>query len=398
MISMLVQVSAYRGCRGDSGIIMPGKTRKPKSKPQRIRYAVVGLGHLAQVAVLPAFRNARRNSELVTVLSGDEKKRREIGRRYKLLRTYSYDDYDRLLTSGTIDAIYVTLPNHLHRSYVERALQAGVHVLCEKPLALREVDCRAMVRAAKQNETQLMVAYRLHFDEANLRMIELAHSGRLGQIRIFHSLFTQQVKEGDTRLQARVGGGPLLDIGIYCINAARYLFKSEPTEVFAAASRTTDARFREVPEMFSVILRFPGERLATFTSSFGAADRAEYDLVGTKGTGRLEKAYEYTEGMRALITTGNRTQTIRYPRRDQFGPQLLYFSDCILHKRTPQPSGLEGTVDVAIIEALHRSAARGRMVKIRIPTSPARRPSLSQMARCRPVSPPPLVRASSPTT
>jgi len=253
---------------------MPGKARTPKSRPQRIRYAVVGLGHLAQIAVLPAFRNARRNSELVTVVSGDEKKRREIGRRYKLLRTYAYDQYDELLTNGTIDAIYVALPNNLHRSYVERASRAGIHVLCEKPLGLREVDCRAMVRAAKQNKTQLMVAYRLHFDEANLRMIEVAHSGRLGEVRIFHSLFTQQVKAGDTRLQARVGGGPLLDIGIYCINAARYLFQSEPIDVFAAASRSNDARFQEVPEMYAVIMRFPGDRLATFTSSFGAADRA----------------------------------------------------------------------------------------------------------------------------
>lgn len=358
---------------------------------------MVGLGHLAQIAVLPAFRNARRNSELVTVVSGDEKKRREIGRRYKLLRTYAYDQYDELLTNGTIDAIYVALPNNLHRSYVERASRAGIHVLCEKPLGLREVDCRAMVRAAKQNKTQLMVAYRLHFDEANLRMIEVAHSGRLGEVRIFHSLFTQQVKAGDTRLQARVGGGPLLDIGIYCINAARYLFQSEPIDVFAAASRNNDARFQEVPEMYAVIMRFPGDRLATFTSSFGAADRAEYDLLGTSGTLRLENAYEYTEGMRALITVGNRTATIRYPRGDQFGPQLLYFSDCILHKRTPQPSGLEGTVDVAIIEALHQSAARGRVVKIRLRATPARRPRLSQAARCRPVSPPPLVRASSPT-
>lgn len=380
-----------------SHVVRSQNPRTTKSRPQRIRYAVVGLGHLAQVAVLPAFRNARRNSDLVTIVSGDEKKRRVIGRRYKLPRTYSYDQYDQLLTSGTIDAVYVALPNHLHRSYVERALQTGVHVLCEKPLGLREVDCRSMVRAAERSRTQLMVAYRLHFDEANLRMIELARSGRLGQIRIFHSLFTQQVKAGDTRLQARVGGGPLLDIGIYCINAARYLFQSEPTEVLAAAARTKDARFREVPEMFNVIMRFPGERLATFTSSFGAADRAEYDVVGTKGTGRLEKAYEYTEGMRALITIGNRTQTIRYPHRDQFGPQLLYFSDCILHKRTPQPSGVEGAIDLAIIEALHQSAARGRMVKIRIPAGPARRPSFSQVARCRPVSPPPLVRASSPT-
>jgi predicted dehydrogenase len=294
------------------------------------------------------------------------KKRRVIAGQYELGRTYSYDEYDRLLTSGTIDAVYVTLPNHMHRLYVERALRVGIHVLCEKPLGLTAMDCRAMVRVASRGQAQLMVAYRLHFDEANLRMLELANSGRLGHIRIFHSLFTQQVKAGDTRLIADVGGGPLLDIGVYCINAARYLFQAEPTEVFAAASRTGESRFREVPEMHAVIMRFPEDRLATFVSSFGAADRAEYDLVGTKGTARLESAYEYAQGMRALITVGDRTTTKQYPKRDQFGPQLLYFSDCILHKRSPEPSGLEGTLDVAVIEALQKSAARGRSVKVAI--------------------------------
>lgn len=254
-----------------------------------------------------------------------------------------------------------------------------------------------MVRVASRGQAQLMVAYRLHFDEANLRMVELANSGRLGHIRIFHSLFTQQVKAGDTRLKVDIGGGPLLDIGIYCINAARYLFQAEPTEVFAAASRTGESRFREVPEMHAVIMRFPEDRLATFVSSFGGADRAEYDLVGTKGTARLESAYEYAQGMRALITVGDRTTTKQYPKRDQFGPQLLYFSDCILHKRSPEPSGLEGTLDVAVIEALQKSAARGRSVKVRYRETPARRPSLSQLARCPAVSPPQLVRAPSPT-
>lgn len=373
------------------------KIQRSRSKPRRIRYAVIGLGHIAQIAVLPAFQNARRNSDLVTIVSGDEDKRRVIASRHKLDRTYSYDQYDQLLTSGTIDAVYVTLPNHMHRSYVERALRAKIHVLCEKPLGLTEADCRAMVRVAGRTKTQLMVAYRLHFDEANLRMVELVNSGRLGDIRIFSSLFTQQVKAGDTRLKASIGGGPLLDIGIYCINAARYLFQAEPTEVFAAASRTGDSRFREVPEMHAVIMRFPGNRLATFVSSFGAADRAEYDLVGTKGTARLESAYEYAQGMRALITVGDRTNTKHYPKRDQFGPQLLYFSDCILHKRSPEPSGLEGTLDVAVIEALQESAARSRSVKVRYRETPARRPSISQLVRCPAVSPSRLIRASSPT-
>lgn len=244
-----------------------------------------------------------------------------------------------------------------------------------------------------------MVAYRLHFEEANLRMIELVQSGRLGEVRIFHSLFTQQVKTGDTRLKVDIGGGPLLDIGVYCINAARYLFRAEPLEVSAMASRSKDPRFREVPEMHAVTMRFPGDRLASFVASFGAADRAEYDLVGTKGSARLESAYEYSRDMHASITIGERTKTIRYPKRDQFGPQLLYFSDCILHHRVPEPSGMEGMLDVGIIEALHRSTQSRRTVTISIrgSKSPIRRPTLSQLIICPAVPSPPLVRSQAPT-
>lgn len=374
-------------------------SRSSSLRAHSIRYAVVGLGHIAQYAVLPGFRHARRNSSLITVVSSDQAKRRAIGKRYGLTQTYAYDEYDRLLSSGSIDAVYITLPNHLHKSYVERALRAGIHVLCEKPLSLNTADCRSMIRTAERSRSKLMVAYRLHFEEANLRMIELVQSGRLGDVRIFHSLFTQQVKAGDTRLKADIGGGPLLDIGVYCINAARYLFQAEPLEVSALAARSKDLRFREVPEMHGVTMRFPGERLATFVASFGAADRAEYDVVGTKGSARLESAYEYSRPMHASVTIGERTRTIRYPRRDQFGAQVLYFSDCILHPRVPEPSGMEGMLDVGIIEALHRSAQSSRTIAIRIRGSkrPIRRPTLSQLIVCPAVPPPPLVHSKAPT-
>ncbi len=372
------------------------KRRISSRRPACVRYAVAGLGHISQIAVLPGFRHARRNSSLVTVVSGDATKRRAIARQYGLTKTYSYEDYDELLASGTIDAVYIALPNHLHASFVERALRAGVHVLCEKPLGLSSSECRAMVRAARAR-TKLMVAYRLHFDEANLRMIELANSGKLGSVRIFHSLFCQQVKTGDTRLKAQVGAGPLFDIGIYCINAARYVFRAEPVEVMAAAARSNDPRFREVPEMHAVIMRFPGDRLATFVSSFGGADRTEFDLVGTKGSARLESAYEYAQAMQAQVTIGDATRRFRYPKRDQFGPQLLYFSDCVLKNTKPEPSGLEGLIDVAIIEALERSVATGRVVRVRTRDTKRRRPGLSQLFTCPPVPRPRTVKTTSPT-
>jgi glucose-fructose oxidoreductase len=141
------------------------------------------------------------------------------------------------LKSGQIDAVYVALPNHMHADFSIAAARAGVYVLCEKPMAVTETECQDMIDAARQAGVRLMIAYRLHFEEGNLEAVRTANSGQLGELRIFKSTFTQQVHEGNVRLSASSGGGSLEDMGIYCINAARYLFRSAPTEVFAFSSR-----------------------------------------------------------------------------------------------------------------------------------------------------------------
>ncbi|MGH7766128.1 MAG: Gfo/Idh/MocA family protein [Candidatus Binatia bacterium] len=361
----------------------------------KIRYAVVGLGHIAQAAVLPAFAHARRNSRLAALVSNDAKKLAELGRRYGIEHLYSYDEYDECLRSGEVDAVYIALPNHLHRDYSVRAARAGVHVLCEKPMALTERDCLAMIRAAGRNKVKLMIAYRLHFEEANLKAVELVRSGKLGEPRLFHSVFSMQVREGNIRTQEELGGGTLYDLGIYCINAARYLFQEEPIEAFAASAAGNDPRFKEIDEMTSAILRFPGERLAGFTSSFGAADASEYRVLGAKGSLRVDPAYEYAMGLKHELTIDGRTRTRTFKKRDQFAPELLYFSDCIKKNIEPEPSGREGLADVRVIQALLRSARARKAVKLGNFTR-AKRPSLRQEIK-RPAlpRPPELVHAES---
>lgn len=370
--------------------------RKMKSPVRTIRYAVVGLGHIAQVAVLPAFKNARTNSKLSALVSGDEKKLSELSSTYGVEHVYSYDQYLECLQSGLVDAVYIALPNHLHKQYVSAALREHIHVLCEKPLGLTTEDCKVMIREANKNGAKLMVAYRLHFDEANLNLMRLGQSGRLGDLRIVHSLFTQQVRQGDTRLDPKVGGGPLPDIGIYCINAARYVYQAEPYEVLAMRLTNKDPRFRRVEEMDGALLRFPGDRLASFVCSFGASDRADIDVVGTKGSVRLESAYEYSVEMKQITRIGDSTKVQCYPVHDQFAPQLRYFSNCILRNQEPEPSGYEGMIDVKIIEALQRSARSGRPVKVGV-SSKRTRPTLKHMMRIPLPRKPPQVRVKSPT-
>ena len=359
-----------------------------------VRYAVVGLGHIAQVAVLPAFKHAP-NSELAAIVSGEPAKLKTIARQYRVTRTSDYDGYDELLRSGDIDAVYIALPNDMHRDFAVRAAKAGVHILCEKPLAVTESDCRAMIEAARRHGVLLMTAYRLHFDPANLDAIRRIRAGELGDPRVFNSTFTMQVADGNIRVKRERGGGPLYDIGVYCINAARYLFGDEPTEVVAVADRKKERRFQEVPETVSATMRFPGARLATFVTSFGAADMGRFEVVGTKGSLELDPAFDYAEGLREHVKGRRGTKSRSFSKHDQFAAELLYFSRCIHEGKEPVPSGREGLADVRIIQAMQRSIDAGRPVSLSNDRQ-RRRPTASLKIVRPPVRKPKVHRAPSP--
>lgn len=340
----------------------PARTSSASAR-RRVRYAVVGLGHIAQAAVLPAFANASKNSELRALVSGDAAKLEELSARYRAPRTYSYEQYEECLHSGEVDAVYIALPNSMHCEYSVAAARAGIHVLCEKPMAVSEEDCGRMIREARQNQVRLMIAYRLHFEPGHLEALRAVASGQLGIPRIFNSVLTMQVKEGNVRLDKKLGGGPLYDIGIYCINAARHLFGEEPNQVFAFNASLEDPRFAGVEESTSAILRFSQGRLANFTCSFGAARASAYEVVGTLGVLRSDPAYERARASKHYLVIDGKKERRVFAELDQFACELAEFSDCVLEGRDPKSSGEEGLADVRIIEALLLSAETGKPVK-----------------------------------
>src|SRR6185295_9614680 len=233
-------------------------------------------------------------------------------------------------------------------------------VLCEKPMAVTVDECRRMIAACRKGHVKLMIAYRLHFDSLNLSAIDLARRGRLGEVKFFNSSFSMTVRRGDIRTKRACGGGTLYDIGVYCIYAARNLFRAEPTQVSAVSVNSGLARLSEIDETTAATLRFGNDRVATFITSFNAADVASYRIVGTKGDLHADPAYEYAEGLEYALTIDGKTTRRKFGKRDQFAPELLYFSDCILNDRTPEPSGEEGMQDVNIVEALYASARSGK--------------------------------------
>jgi predicted dehydrogenase len=384
--------------RGRSSARSRRPARNDDAAPKRVRYAVVGLGYIAQIAMLPAFRNARSNSELTALVSGSDEKLAALQRKYRVPHAVTYEHFDRLLRSGEIDAIYVALPNDMHHDCVLRAASAGIHVLCEKPLALTERQCEEMIGAARRHDVRLMTAYRLHFDSATLRVIEMVREGRIGDPRFFMANFSMQVTDRrNIRLSSRRGGGPLYDLGIYCINAARSVFRDEPEEVFGLQASAADPRFREVEEMTFGTLRFPGQRVATFACSFGAADTSAYQIVGTKGDIRVDPAFEYSEGLAVKVTVDGKTRRYQYKKRDQFAPELTEFSRCVLEHEDPEPSGIEGLADVRIIQAMLRSSANGRAIHLpRYVEPPHPRPD--QEIRRPPIREPELVEARPPAS
>ena len=373
---------------------LPVPTAAPRiPRNAAVRFAVVGLGYFAQMAVLPAFRSAK-GCRLAALVSDDATKLRELGEQYDVPWRTGYDGYDDLLRSGQVDAVYIALPNDLHADFAIRAARAGVHVLCEKPLADNARDAARIVEACRRARVRLMTAYRLHFEPANLRAIEAARN-EVGEPKVFDSLFTMQVKPTGIRVEPERGGGPLLDIGIYCINAARYLFRAEPTSVVATTVDGTGKRFRGIDEAVSAVLTFPGGRVASFTASFGAHAVAYYTLLGTSGYVCVDNAYEHMEA-RVVEAEGSKgAWKRRYRKVDQVAPELIEFAQAIRSGRDPEPSGQEGLVDLRIIEAIERSARTGRRVAIRV-RERGRRPDRRQGMSVGRQRKPRLVRAQVP--
>ncbi len=332
-------------------------------------WAFVGLGNYATNIMMPAIANCRR-TRVAALVSGHPEKAREVADKYGVSAKsiYSYETFDQIRDNPDVDVVYVVLPNSMHAEYAIRAARAGKHVFCEKPMALTTEECREMIDACKKANVRLAIDYRCRFEPNNRFAIETVRGGSLGTTRtlsIDHGFNIGDPSQWRLK-RALAGGGSLVDIGIYSLQAARYLTGEEPTHVSAfLESAANDPRFKEVEENVTFQLRFPSGAIANCSSSYGYAAQSHYRVIGTKGWIDLEPATFYG-GHKIRVFDGDSVadRTQPGPPDAQFSAIMDHFSECVVDGKEPLTPGEEGLRDVEIMTAIYEAARSGKTIRI----------------------------------
>jgi predicted dehydrogenase len=341
--------------------------RVPDPPGKKLGWAIVGLGSLAINQILPAFAKCEK-SKVTAFVSGHPDKANKLALRYGVSpkNIYNYENYDSIKNNSEVDVIYIVLPNGMHAEYTVRGLEAGKHVLSEKPMANTPAECQQMIDAAKKANRKLMVAYRCRYEPYNQEAIRIAQSKELGPTQMI--LADTGFKMTDPtvwRLNRKLaGGGSMMDIGIYALNASRYLTGEEPIEVNGMTYSTpNDPRFKEVDESTIFQLRFPSGILANCSSSYGYFHQSHFRVMGTEARLEMDPATWYS-GLRMWIERGNKIEQIDLPEVDHFTAEMDHMSDCVMNDKQPLTPGEEGLRDLTIIQAVYQAAQSGKTVKL----------------------------------
>ena len=357
------------------------KSEKPeKGEPpadawnERVGIAIVGLGRIAVEEMLPAFAESK-HARPVALVSGDRAKAIKIAHQYNIPESavLDYKDYEKLGSMPEVQAVYIALPNSMHAEYTVRAAKVGKHVLCEKPMANSVAECQQMIDACKKAGKKLMIAYRSQYEPFDRALVKMIRDKRLGDLKEFISVNSQNM--GDPKhwrlKRSLAGGGALPDVGLYCLNAARFLSGEEPTEVIGNTWSTPgDARFREVEESCQFILRFPSGFMASCSTSYAAHKSQMFRLNGSSAWAEMNPAYAY-HGLKLKVGRveegKEHVSDIALEEKDQFAAELDHFAQCIQQNKDVHTPGEEGLQDQRIVEAIYESARTKKPVKLAAP-------------------------------
>ncbi|RAV31191.1 Gfo/Idh/MocA family protein [Corynebacterium heidelbergense] len=330
---------------------------------QPFRFAVVGAGQIAQQAFIPGVQQLPE-AQIVAFVSSDPEKARAYG-----VQHYDYEQYDELLNSGTIDGVYIATPVHKHREHAVPALKAGVPVLLEKPMAPSEEDCRAIIDAAAQTNTTLLVAYRLHNHPFLLRLVDCVRKKTIGEIRSYTASFGHNVNPENHRGNSGFWGGPIPDMGVYPLNLIRNLLEEEPIAVHAHGKRNADAQF-DFHDTVAVTCEFPSGALAQYTASYSTVGQQGFTLAGSEGSIQSSAAFQWGDDAELSYTLAVEedgemsTETVEFEAYDQFAGETRHFIECVRNGTNPEHSGVEGLMDVRVCAAVEESLRTGATVRL----------------------------------
>lgn len=343
----------------------------PEVVKRKLGVAVVGLGKLAIEEVMPAFAEAKY-AQPVALVSGHADKAKRIAEAFDVPRDaiYDYAGFEKLAQNPKVDAVYIILPNSMHAEFTVRALEAGKHVLCEKPMAANVAEAEKMIATAKAKQRTLAIAYRLQYEAHHRRAIEICRKQELGPLKIIHATNCQDTKAPNIRLTKALAGGPLMDVGIYCVNAARYLTGEMPVEVTATEFRSKEPRFAEVPESIVFTLKFPSGVMTHASCSLGTAESRHLEAVARDGVVDIDNAFTY-KGLSLKVRRVGKPEgrpseesEIKIDPQNHFATELDAFARAILDNKPVATPGEEGLADLRVIAAIEEAIRTGRTTKV----------------------------------
>jgi len=338
----------------------PARAADPDRK---IGFALAGLGNLSTRQIAPALQKTKY-CRLTGIVTGHPAKAELWKAQYQIpdKNIYNYDNMEKMADNPDIDVVYVVTPNALHAEHSIKAAKAGKHVLCEKPMEVSVEKCQQIIDACKQAGRQLAIGYRLHFEPNNLECVRLAREKVFGDVKIIEAGFGFPIGDPTQwRLKrALAGGGPLMDVGIYALQATRYLTGEEPVLVSAMETVTDPVKFKEVEESIVWQTKFSSGAIAFCSATYGAQGMANFAAYAQKGWFKLDPAFNYG-GIQGLRSD---KQEIHLPAVDQFAAEMDDFAQCILNNQPTKVPGEEGLRDVKILMAIYEAARTGKTVSL----------------------------------
>lgn len=332
---------------------------------ERIGFALVGLGSLSVQQLIPAFRACKR-AKLTALVSGDAAKAQKLASEHgvKPEAVYDYKNFDRIAEQKDVQVVYIVLPNSMHLEFTARAAKAGKHVLCEKPMEVSVAKSQAMIEACTKAKVKLMIGYRVQYEPMNRRMQQLVREKTFGSVQYLGATNAMRVTQPGWRLNKQLSGsGAVGDLGIYCINTARFLLGEEPVEVFAESFRPKDdPLFAEIDATTTWQMRFPSGVLMNGMCSFRTQKTQGYRIMATDGAFGMNPAFSY-QGL-SMFAEPENPALVELPASDQFANELDHMADCVRNNKQPYTPGEEGLQDMRVIEAIAESVRTGRSVKL----------------------------------